>query len=223
MNTNSTTPISPAPLTFPYGRIAPKGTDLDLIVLLDRSGSMSSIKTDMEGGLDTLLKEQAQVPGCRLTLVQFDNVVETVYNRLPLELVPMKPVLDPRGGTALLDAMGQTLTEQAAHIAEGSKVMVVIITDGQENSSREWKREGVKALVNRLTERGWLFTYLGANVDAFAEASTLGISQDFAANYHAGAKGVSGALGAMGVVGMSYRTGNASGFTEDQRKAMAER
>jgi hypothetical protein len=124
-----------------------------------------------------------------LSLYQFDTIHDAVHQFVPLESVPPYE-LAPRNGTALLDAVGFAVTgegEKLAAMPEGSrpgKVVVLIATDGHENSSREWTRSRVKALITQQREAyGWEFSFIGANQDAFAEAGGIGIATASAATY----------------------------------------
>ena len=128
-----------------------------LYFLLDRSGSMQSIKTDTEGGFAAFIEEQRRAPGeCRVTLAQFDNDYEVVYADRPLADVPPLD-LQPRGSTALLDAMGRTISDAGTALAalreseRPGTVIVAIMTDGMENASHEWTHPAIKALVTQLS------------------------------------------------------------------------
>lgn len=153
-----------------------------IAVVVDRSGSMSSCRTDMQGGFDAFIKAQRELPGeCRVTLVQFDNFYEVVYVDKPIADVPPL-VLSPRGSTALLDAIGRTVTEVGERLDKlpedqrPGSVEVVIITDGEENASREWQPDTVRELLKRQQEvYSWRITFLGANIDAVATAADYGI------------------------------------------------
>jgi uncharacterized protein YegL len=161
--------------------------DLDILVILDRSGSMQDAKSDHEGGLKSFVEDQQTLSGdVRFSLVQFDstNPCEIVYDRIPI--VDVGPIeLVPRGGTPLLDAMGLALahitTQQLVERAQHTIVMVV--TDGEENASTEWTKARVRALVDDLEKGGAKILYLGANVDAFAEAGSVGVAHAHAINY----------------------------------------
>lgn len=159
----------------------PNYTHLSLIV--DRSGSMVSIKDDAEGGINTLIKEQAEVPGeITVSLYHFDTVYEKVFGPIPASDAPVYRLV-PRGGTALLDATAKAIVETGEFLAglpenqRPDKVIFVVATDGQENSSREYNRQQVKDMVDVQTkDYKWEFIYLGANVNAFAEAHSLGFA-----------------------------------------------
>ena len=164
-----------------------------LVFLLDRSGSMQSIKTDVIGGFDAFLAEQRSADGqCVATLAQFDDEYEMVYHGIPLAEVPSLD-LSPRGCTALLDSMGKLITDTAAEIEalpEDEKpgtVVVAIMTDGLENASVEWQRPAIKALVEQQTnEHGWAFLYMGADQDAVEVGGGLGVGAAHSVSYARG-------------------------------------
>ena len=168
----------------------------DITVVLDRSGSMASIAEKTVEGFGAFLEKQKSVPGdCRLTLVQFDTQYELVYYDKPLRKVPPLRLV-PRGATALLDAMGRTILNKVESLGRMSverlprRIMMVVITDGQENSSREFTREQVFSLTQRYTQEfDWQFVYLGANQDAIQVAAQMGIDAAAAMNYQAGRRG----------------------------------
>jgi len=154
----------------------------DITVILDRSGSMASVRKDMEGGFDSFIEKQRAVPGeCTVSLVQFDDQYEVVYSGKKLSDVP-KMTLEPRGYTALTDAIARTIDETGRRLAamreedRPSQVVLMIITDGHENASTEFKRQDV---IDRIThQRGkynWTISYLGTNQDAMETAKTFGI------------------------------------------------
>ena len=173
----------------------------EVIFLLDRSGSMSSTKKDAMGGFDEFIKEQVETTEgeCQVTLCQFDtDGFDVVYENKPVAEVPPL-VLMPRGGTPLIDAMGQVITETGKRFENmpdarrPDNVVVVIITDGQENSSRKYSREQVMAMVEHQTERYlWRFMYLGANQDAIAEAASYGVKSADAMSFAANTEGTKG-------------------------------
>lgn len=176
-----------------------------LVVILDRSGSMEIMRLDMEKGFDAFVAEQVKLPDpCVLTLVQFDTLsIDTVLDRVALDKVP-KLSLMPRGGTPLLDAIGNTVTKVVAN-DPSERVLVIIITDGWENASREWVLGSVKALITQRRAAGWEFMYLGANVDAFAEANLMGIGAGTTTGYNQ--KTVGATFTAASASAGSYRSG----------------
>lgn len=167
----------------------PNLTDITLVI--DRSGSMQSIRDDAQGGIDALIREQAQAPGEALvTLVQFDTQYEFVHTGIPAKEVPPYS-LEPRGATALLDAVGRAILETGSRLAampEAERpglVVFVVATDGHENSSREFSKARVRELVEHQQKvYNWHFTFLGADAEAFAEAGSMGIAQGSVAHYH---------------------------------------
>lgn len=161
-----------------------------LYFLLDRSGSMQSIKSDTEGGFAAFIEEQRSAPGeCRVTLAQFDDRYETVYADRRLADVPALD-LQPRGSTALLDAMARLITEAGVRLAalpedqRPGTVIVAIMTDGLENASREWTHAAIKALVEQQErDYSWQFLYLGADQDAIEVGASVGIARDRSMTY----------------------------------------
>lgn len=161
-----------------------------LAFLLDRSGSMQSIKTDTEGGFDAFIAEQREQPGeCTVTLAQFDTDYEVTYENLPIADVP-KLDLQPRGMTALLDSIARLITDTGARLAalpeheRPGTVIVGIMTDGMENSSREWTHAAIKALIEQQENvYDWSFSYLGANQDAIEVGASIGIRREHSMTY----------------------------------------
>lgn len=166
---------------------------MELIFILDRSGSMTGLESDTIGGYNAMLKKQQQEPGeALLTTVLFDDRIELLHDRENLHQI--NPITNKdyyvRGTTALLDAIGTTITRTSNEIrkeqAEDRQVMVVITTDGMENASKEYSYHKIRELITQQQEDyGWEFIFLGANIDAIQAASEIGISKDKAANYHA--------------------------------------
>lgn len=154
----------------------------EIICILDRSGSMGSIATETIGGFNNFIDEQKKVEGkARVTLVQFDNVYEVVYEGIKLKNVPVldSDTFKPRGMTALFDAIGKTLTNQQKRIDDekwADKVIILILTDGEENASQEYNEQSVKVLTKEAQDKEWSFIYLGANQDSFSAATKFGIN-----------------------------------------------
>jgi hypothetical protein len=206
----------------------------DISVLLDRSGSMDSIKSDTIGGFNTFVKSQQKEPGeATLTLVQFDSQgYDTVFTPQPVAKVPALTgtTFQPRGMTPLLDSMRRLIDETGARLAalpeeqRPDKVVVVIITDGLENASTRTTKAQIRDMVARQQEQfQWLFIYLGANQDAILEAGALGIQAQFAGTYNISSDGVAAAYAAVGQNVNSYRGGGglrSAAFKSGQRAAM---
>ena len=170
----------------------------EMIFILDRSGSMAGLESDTIGGFNSLITKQKQHPGDALvTTVLFDNVCERLHDRAKLHSVPPMDGAQyfVRGSTALLDAIGATIRNTVA--AQGrakeedrpGQTIVVIITDGMENASREYNRSGVRAMIELQKANGWEFIFLGANIDAISTARSFGIAADRAADYLADKEG----------------------------------
>jgi len=172
----------------------------EVIVIADRSGSMESIRADAIGGFNAFLKEQQEdkTGKCLLTYVQFDNDYEIVHNGIDIK--DMKPLDNstyvPRGTTALLDAMGRTINTVGARLEKTPEnerpgnVVVVILTDGQENASREFTSVKIKEMVEHQSEQyDWGFIYLAQNIDAITSGGDIGIQYQSAKAYVANVQG----------------------------------
>lgn len=209
-----------------------------LYFLLDRSGSMQSIKADTEGGFAAFIEEQRKAPGeCRVTLAQFDNEYDVVYADRPLAEVPPLD-LQPRGSTALLDAIGRLVTTAGAELAalpedqRPGTVMVAIMTDGYENASHEWTHPAIKALVEQQTnDYAWQFLYMGADQDAIEVGQSIGVAAAASVTYGRGkskeAMTLAGAkIGANRAARMAAPAGAPApamaAFTESERASLAD-
>ncbi|MEU0937656.1 vWA domain-containing protein [Embleya sp. NPDC005971] len=200
-----------------------------IVLIVDRSGSMDQTRTDAEGGLRAFLKEQAKAPGdTTVTLVQFDTLIETVYEHRPLAEVPDYR-LEPRSSTALLDAIGITVARESGRIRSApeeerpDEVVVVIQTDGHENASREYTPDGIRALIERMQQPdpGWVFVFLGADQDAIKAGGRMGFRADTSMSY-SGRNTVDSLKRAGTMVARGSETG-LYGFTDDERRqAMPE-
>lgn len=175
----------------------PKNTEL--VFILDRSGSMHGLESDTIGGYNSLLDKQKQEAGAaRVTTVLFDDEVETLHDRIDIRAIaPLTAKdYDVRGCTALLDAIGSTI-ERIANVQKhtapeyrADNVLFVITTDGYENASRRYSHAQIREMITRQKERyGWEFLFLGAGIDAIAQAKTFGIGADRAVTSHADSRG----------------------------------
>ena len=222
-------------------------TNTHIELIIDRSGSMQGIKRDMEGGLNSFIKEQAALPGkLTVTLNDFDTEFRTVFANRDGKEVPYI-VIDPRGGTALYDAIGRSISKlelvspiatnrvgwmnsngqlsrfkkvgyEAPVFSEATKNIVVIVTDGEENSSREWKREAIKALVSKKREQGWEFIFLGANQDAVFVAEGMGIARTSSITYSPTYAGVTNSTQSLNSYASNVRLGNTAAFSDSDRE-----
>jgi uncharacterized protein YegL len=172
--------------------------NVELVFILDRSGSMGGLEKDTINGFNKMVKKQKKHDGdAFVTTVLFDDDYELLHDRMNLQ--DMKPLTNRdyfvRGCTALLDAVGKTIQgvkkEYKACAGEKPHVIFVIITDGLENASREYAADQIrKMILKQKKKHGWEFIFLGANMDAVAEATSMGISEDMAANFEADSKGI---------------------------------
>lgn len=187
----------------------------ELVFILDKSGSMSGLEKDTIGGFNSMLQKQKELDGaCRVTTVLFDNRYELLHDRIDIQAV--RPMTEKDyyvgGSTALLDAIGRTVHKlihvqrSVAEEFQAEKVMFVIITDGEENASREYSAQKVKAMIEHEKEAyGWEFVFLGANIDAVETAAQFGISPDRAVEYVPDASGTALNFGVMSEAVAQFR------------------
>jgi len=166
----------------------------ELVFILDRSGSMHGLEKDTIGGFNSMIVKQRKEPGAAVvSTVLFDDESNVIHDRLPLERIP--PMTENEycvcGCTALLDAVGGAIHhignihKYARKEDVPEKTLFVITTDGMENASHNYTYEKIHAMIKRQQEKyGWEFIFLGANIDAAAEAKRFGIDESRAANYH---------------------------------------
>ena len=181
---------------------------VEVVFILDRSGSMSGLEADTIGGFNAMLREQkAKSNDIIWSTVLFDHLPEVVHDRVPVDKVSEldRDTYYVRGSTALLDAVGGAIHhignvhKYAREEDRPMKTMFVITTDGMENSSCLYDYRRVKMMIERQKERyGWEFIFLGANIDAAETAGRMGIDASHAARYHCDDEGIA----------MNYRTGS---------------
>ncbi len=171
----------------------------EMVFILDRSGSMSGLEADTIGGYNSLIEKQKQEDGeAAVTTVLFDDQYEMIHDHADIKKV--KPMSNKtyyaRGCTALLDAIGKTINhvgnryKYAPDSEVPGKTMVVIITDGYENASKEFQIDKVRGMIEHQKEKyNWEFLFLGANIDAVQTAGTFGIAPDRAVTYEADSEG----------------------------------
>jgi len=163
-----------------------KKADLtELVCIMDRSGSMGAIRSDAIGGFNTFLEEQKKVEGkANLTLVMFDTKHDVIHDGVDVQEVKSldETTYIPGGATALLDAIGKTIGDVARRHAELKKskrpknVLVAILTDGQENSSKEFcNPERIKILMDEKRKDKWQFVFLSSDMSAIETARSIGI------------------------------------------------
>ncbi|MBX3098688.1 MAG: VWA domain-containing protein [Salinibacterium sp.] len=199
-----------------------------LLLIIDRSGSMYTIRNEMVAGLRAMLDEQMAEPGMlTVDIVQFDSIIEHTHAMADPATVTIE--LDPRGATALLDAIGMAVQQFGGALAALPKharpetVQVVIVTDGQENSSQEYTDDVIRDLITHQTEKyGWDFVFLGANQDAVLTARHLGIDAESSMTYAAEPDKVTAANKSMSRYVTDVRRKRKMGFTETERGEAAE-
>lgn len=193
--------------------------------LLDRSGSMQSIRTDTVGGFEAFIAEQREQPGrCTVSLAQFDNEYDEVYSDVPVDQVPPLNLV-PRGSTALIDAIGRLINATGSRLAalpedqRPGSVIVGIMTDGLENASCEFSRPQIKAMITDQTNAyGWQFMYMGANQDAVEVGTSLGVDPGLAVTYSPGA--VDEALRTYGKKAAGLRAAASAGIAPQDARAL---
>jgi len=192
----------------------PTNEKTQIICILDRSGSMSSIMSDSIGGFNTFLKQQKELKDeATLTVALFDDKYELLYDDVNIKKVEelTNKIWYPRGTTALYDAIGKTINAvKATHARLGdeapAKVLVCIVTDGLENASKEYKLDDIKKLIKQCENDDWNFMYLAANQDAFAIGTSFGVSAGNTYSYTASAAGVSYMSTTLNNATVNYRS-----------------
>lgn len=190
-------------------------TDVDIVLIVDNSGSMFRIKSDAEGALNNFLEEQEAVEGeAYITYVRFDHEYEIVFEKVPLENVKDVKIV-PRGATALLDAIGKTVVN---YVPRAGKTIYVIMTDGKENASEEWDNQSVKNAIAEAKQHGDEFVYLGANQDAIEVGSKMGIAVGNSLTFAADKDGLDNMARSMTSYVSATRSGLAYEFTDEDRR-----
>jgi uncharacterized protein YegL len=147
---------------------------VEILCILDRSGSMMSIIDETVAALNEFISQQKKLKGkATLTLVAFDNEYLVVHDRVDIKKVDPVSVSDvqPRGMTALNDAIGKTINSTKA-----KDVVLLIQTDGQENASQEYTTAQIKELVQAKEKEGWDISFIGAGIDAFSSGANYGLA-----------------------------------------------
>lgn len=169
----------------------------ELVFIIDKSGSMSGLENETIKGFNELLnKQKKQKDKALITTIFFNTTMQFINERKDINEVKEITLNDYRVGgcTALLDAIGNAinyiLNNQINDKENEYNNMVVIITDGLENSSLEFSYEKINSLINKKQKEDWQFIFLGANIDVIKEANKMGIASDNAVSYNNDEKGV---------------------------------
>jgi len=189
-----------------------------IVCILDRSGSMADIISDSLGGFNTILKKQKELPDkATITVALFDDRYDLLYDNIDIKKAEelTNKIWIPRGTTALYDAIGKTInTIRAEHQRLGDekpdKVLVVIVTDGVENASHEYRLDDIEKLIKNCENDDWNFMYLAANQDAFKVGQSFGISHNNTYTYKANSLGVQTMSFVMADAALSYRSMNSA-------------
>ena len=174
-----------------------KNNQIELVFVLDRSGSMSGLEEDTIGGYNAFLDNLAKESDVKVTTILFDHLVETLYDGVSAQHARLNArQYYVRGSTALLDAVGKTI-----HVVDRrqlcmepeqrpAKTIFVVTTDGMENASTEFSYDLIQKMITRQrTREGWEFVFMGANIDVAAEARKMGIDPDLARSFESTKKG----------------------------------
>lgn len=202
----------------------------DITIVLDRSGSMDMIATDTEGGLRRFITDQKKCPGTAdLTLHQFDDKYETSIPTTNIQQVDEKNVkLEPRGSTALLDAIGRSINDTGKRLGDtpedkrAGKVIFAIVTDGFENASHEFTQEKINEMIKHQQDKyKWEFVFLAADQDAIKTARGLGINTNNAMTYAKNVVGTQSSYSSFSGNVSAFRSGGASNMAwsaDDKKK-----
>jgi hypothetical protein len=199
-----------------------------LALVVDRSASMGVIREEMERGITALVQEQSQGDACFVTLTQFDDEFEVVADGVPAAQMP-RYRLEPRGGTALLDAIGCTIALIQLRLDDMKledrpvTVVVAVVTDGFENASKSWSRLQVMRDIKAKTAEGWHFTFLSADESALEEGLSLGFDARSLLTWERSEQGAAGAMKSLSDSSHRLRSGvsNHIEYTQAERLAAA--
>lgn len=202
--------------------------------VIDRSGSMQTMGCEVVNGFNAFIHEQQEAKKCEsgeeagdafVSLITFDNKIEIVHDGIKLDDVPLatSKTFQPRGATALFDAIGQTIemTQKKAKVNGCDKVIIVILTDGQENASKNWNNVRLKKTIKLMEDKhNWDFVFLAANQDAVTVGTNFGMKRSKCMTYGGDREGMKCAM--LSVAQNCYRVRNCQedwNFTPEQRHA----
>lgn len=182
----------------------------EIAFVLDKSGSMSNLVEDTIGGFNSVLSQQKEKEGrAYITTMLFNHEFSWLHDHLDIHDV--RPITRKQyftsGCTALYDAIGHTVNrlDRIRESEEDANVLMVIITDGMENSSGEFEGGQIRKMIEARREKGWEFLFLGANIDSFAVSEGLGIARSRTANWRADSRGVDVSYNALNMIVSNFR------------------
>ena len=193
-----------------------------ILAIVDRSGSMNSCATDMVGALNQFFDEQSQLEGkCLVDYVQFDDRYEKVFSDTNIE--DARASIHPRGMTALIDAIGRGTVElgtkfkRLSEAKRPGKVLVVVVTDGHENASKEYTAATVKEMITEQQDKwNWDYVFLGANIDAVAVGDLYGFKADKAMTFNT--QNAGNTMSSLSGYTTAYRSGALAAFSDEDRE-----
>ena len=188
----------------------------EIVCIIDRSGSMGSIRDDAIGSFNTFLKDQQSLSGeALMTIVLFDDQYEIMHNGTRIGYVPplTTKTYVPRGSTALFDAIGRTINDVKSRISRTEdqrkipdNVIVAILTDGEENASTEFNLSQIESMIkNQIKKDQWNFVYLSADPKAFEDAGKIGIARNNVVRFEADSEGIQDCCRQMNAVCCNIR------------------
>lgn len=174
---------------------------MDVVFLLDRSGSMKGTEKDTIGGYNSYINSFKN-ENVKITTILFDNKYEMITERKDVKEVSELTEKEyyVRGSTALLDAIGNSIKFMDDKKAD--KVMFIITTDGYENASHNYTKEQIKEMIQGHSN--WEFMYIGADIDSYSEGNSIGIKSSNIANYKKDSKGISKMFSAISMASKNY-------------------
>lgn len=199
-----------------------------ILAIVDRSGSMYASAERMTEALNEyFMSQDIEGQRCFVDYVQFDTDIETVFEDTKASRARAR--IEPRGGTALLDAVGKSVNtfkaknKKTAKIHRPDDILVVIVTDGYENASKEYTYADIQKLVKKLENKNWKFVFLGANIDAEKFGGKLGIDRESSLTFNIhNNNAVNATTSALSTYSTTYRATGSAEFTEEDRKFVVE-
>ena len=198
-----------------------------IVGIIDRSYSMQHLRDEVIGAFNTFLDEQQKVEGqATITLVQFDDQYEVNYTGVDINKVSRlsRETYTPRGMTAMLDAIGKTIIDTGKWLSDKyenerpEKVVVLIQTDGEENASKEFDYDKIRAMISTQEKQfSWEFVFIGANIDSFSVGSAIGVKASNTMNFAFSSQGINEGIASLSRNISSYRTGSKSDMTFEKR------